>query len=217
MGNIRCALNPKTIALIGATEDEESPGRVAFENLLRSKGRKVFPVNPHRETVFGLPCYPDITKVPEHIDLGVIVTSLGAVPRIVEECGIAGVEGVVILSAGFREAGEEGKRLESEIVETRKRYGMRIIGTDSLGVIRPNIGLHATFLKDLPDRGNIAFISQTSFHVDDDASCVRVLSEKIYQITEIDINHRPDGCKEAEPYMHPGSPIEKSPPKTATL
>lgn len=161
MGNIKCALDPKTIALIGATEDEESPGRIAFENLLQSKGRKIFPVNPHNETVFGLPCYPDITKVPGHIDLGVIITPAGAVPRIVEECGIAGVEGVVILSAGFRAAGEEGKRLESEIVETKKKYGMRIIGTDSLGVIRPNIGLYATFLKHLPDRGNIAFISQS--------------------------------------------------------
>ncbi|PIP08500.1 MAG: acetyl-CoA synthetase, partial [Syntrophobacteraceae bacterium CG23_combo_of_CG06-09_8_20_14_all_50_8] len=161
MGDIREVIDPKTIALIGATEKEESLGRATFENLLRSKDRKVFPVNPQRETILGVPCYHDITKVPERIDLAVILTPAGTVPRIVEECGIAGVKGAAILSAGFSEAGEEGQRLENEIVETRKKFGMRILGPNCLGLIRPNIDLNVTFLKDLPVKGNIAFISQS--------------------------------------------------------
>ena len=162
MGDVRGVINPKTIALIGATERKGSLGRITFENLLLSKDRKVFPINPRKETILGIPCYPDITKVPEHIDLAVILTPAKTVPRIVEECGVAGVNGAAILSAGFSEDGEEGKRLENEIVETRKKSGIRILGPNCLGLIRPNSGLNVTFLKDLPVEGNIAFISQNS-------------------------------------------------------
>jgi len=154
-------LSPKTIALIGASDKEGSVGRAILENLLLAKNRKIFPVNPNRTTVLGVACYPNIAGVPEHVDLAVVATPAAIVPRTVEECGNAGVPGLIIISAGFREVGEEGRRLESQIKEIRKKYGMRIMGPNCVGVIRPNISLNASFLKARPEPGNIAFISQS--------------------------------------------------------
>jgi len=154
-------LNPKTVALIGASEKEGSVGRSILENLLLGKGRKIFAVNPNRTTVLGNACYRNIASVPEHVDLAVVATPARTVPQVVEECGEAGVHGLVIISAGFREAGDEGKRLESQITEIRSKYGMKIIGPNCVGIIRPNIGLNASFLNARPEPGNIAFISQS--------------------------------------------------------
>jgi acetyltransferase len=154
-------LNPKTVALIGASEKEGSVGRAIMENLLLSKKSKIFPVNPNRNTVLSINCYPNIASVPEPIDLAVIATPAKVVPETVEECGKAGVQGIVIVSAGFREIGDEGKKLEDQIREIRKKYAMRIIGPNCVGIIRPNIGLNASFLKARPEPGNIAFISQS--------------------------------------------------------
>lgn len=161
LGDIGRILAPKTVALIGATEREGSIGRAIMENLLLSKDRKVFPVNPNRKAVLEVECYPDITNIPEHINLAIIATPAHTVPEIVEECGKAGVEGIIIISAGFREVGEEGKNLEKQIAEIRKKYGMRVIGPNCMGVIRPNISLNASFLKVSPEPGNIAFIYQS--------------------------------------------------------
>src|SRR5512139_3353457 len=160
MGNLKKTLNPDTIALIGATAEEGTVGKTLLENLLLSKGKKLFAVNPHRETVLGLTCYPAIADVPEKIDLALVATPPPTVPHIVDECGRAHVEGVIILSSGFKEMGEEGKKLEEQILGHRKTYGMRIIGPDSLGVIRPNIDLDASILRENMDKGNIAFVSQ---------------------------------------------------------
>ena len=161
LGDIRIMLNPKTVALIGATEREESIGRTVMENLLLSDKRKIFPVNPGRKSILGIDCYPDIASIPEKIDLGIVVTPANTVPDVVESCGKAGVEGLIIISSGFKEFGEEGKELEERIKEIRKKYGLRIIGPNCLGVIIPAIGLNASFLKANPEPGNIAFISQS--------------------------------------------------------
>ncbi|MCX5798779.1 MAG: CoA-binding protein, partial [Proteobacteria bacterium] len=161
IGNIRAMFDPKTVALIGASDEQSAVGRAILENLLPSEKRKIFPVNPNKKTVLGLESYPDIASIPEHIDLAVIATPAKTVPELVEECGKAEVEGITIISAGFKEIGDEGKKLEDKIIEIRKRYGMRIIGPNCIGVIRPNIGLNTSFLKASPARGNIAFISQS--------------------------------------------------------
>lgn len=161
MGHIQVMFNPGTVALIGATEKRGAIGRAILENLLRSKERRIFPVNPLREKVLDVKSYPSITSVPEHVNLAVIATPARSVPEVVEECGRAGVEGVLIISAGFKEIGEEGKRLESEVDRFRKKYGMRILGPNCLGFVRPPLGLNATFLRGTPPPGNIAFISQS--------------------------------------------------------
>ena len=161
MSHIQVMFDPKTIALIGATEKEGAVGRTILENLLRSKERRIFPVNPHTSKVLDMESYPTIAGVPEHVDLAVVATPARSVPEVVEECGQAGVEGVVIISAGFKEIGEEGTQLESEIDRIRKKYGMRILGPNCLGFVRPPLDFNATFLRSKPPAGNIAFISQS--------------------------------------------------------
>jgi acetyltransferase len=105
MSGIKTMFDPKTISLIGATEHSGAVGRAILENLLPPGSRKIFPVNPHKEKILELKCYPNIAGIPEHIDLAVIATPAKTVPEIVEECGKAGVDGVTIISAGFKEIG----------------------------------------------------------------------------------------------------------------
>ena len=158
---MRKIFNPETIALIGATEKEHSVGRIILDNLLLSEQRKVFPVNPSRETVLGHASYPNIRDIAVHVDLAVISVRAEMVPRCLEDCGLAGVEGVIIVSSGFSEVGPEGKRLEDEVIAIRNRYGMRVMGPNSIGIIRPTVGLNTTPIEDTPDKGNIAFITES--------------------------------------------------------
>jgi acetyltransferase len=155
-------LNPRTVVVIGATDKEGSVGQSVMKNLLVGKDRrKIIPVNPSRESAMGLKCYPDVAKIPEHVDFAVIATPAKTVPRLVEDCAKAGVDGVVIISAGFRETGAEGLKLEEEIKRIQAKYDIRILGPNCVGIIRPQIGLNATFLRDNPQPGPIAFVSQS--------------------------------------------------------
>jgi acetyltransferase len=144
MSHIKVMFDPKTIALIGATGKEGAVGRIILENLLRSKERRIFPVNPHTNKILDVECYSTIAGVPEQVDLAVVATPARTVPGVIEECGQAGVAGVIIISAGFKEIGEEGTQLENEIDRIRKKYGMRIMGPNCLGFVRPSLGLNAT-------------------------------------------------------------------------
>ena len=159
MGDLHKLFNPATIAVIGATEKEGTFGRAVLENALTSGDRTVYPVNPNQETVLGNPCWSDIGAVPGPVDLAIVATPAATVPGIVDACGRAGVEGLIIISAGFRETGEAGRRLEEEILRINKSYRMRIIGPNCLGIMRPTVNLNATFLRENPEAGNIAFIS----------------------------------------------------------
>ncbi len=161
MGDLKRMLDPATVALVGASEKEGTIGRALLENLCRSDGRRIFPVNPHRKELLGLPCYPSVAALPRTPDLAVIAVRAAFVPEILEECGRAATEGAVIISTGFGDTGEEGKGLEEQLVRVRERYGMRIIGPGSFGIIRPEIGLHASVLRADPRPGNIAFIAQS--------------------------------------------------------
>ena len=162
LGELHKLFNPRTVALIGASEEEGTVGKAVLENLLTSpRERIIFPVNPNKETVMGLTAYPTIASVSEPVDLAVIATRAATVPGIVEECGKAHVEGAIILASGFRETGEDGQLLEKEIDLLRRRYGMRIMGPNCIGLIRPGTGLNASFVKGHPGDGNIAFISQS--------------------------------------------------------
>lgn len=161
MGDLKSMFNPSTIAVIGASEKEGSVGRIILENLLLAADRKVFPVNPSKETVLGVPSLKKVTDIGQHIDLAVVAAPAPTVPAVIEECGLAGTEGIVIISAGFKEAGDEGQRLEGQIAEIRRKYGMRIIGPNCLGFIRPKQGINATFINAMPEPGKIAFISHS--------------------------------------------------------
>jgi acetyltransferase len=161
--NLSRVFNPKKIAVIGASERAGSIGTKIFSNLIDAGYEgSVFPINPYRQTVQGIAAYPSISKVSDTIDLAIVATPAHVVPQIVEECGKIGVAGVVIISAGFKELGKDGISLEKQILEHKKKYGMRIIGPNSFGLIRPKINLYATFADKQVNPGRIAFISQSA-------------------------------------------------------
>ncbi|MDI9571398.1 MAG: bifunctional acetate--CoA ligase family protein/GNAT family N-acetyltransferase [Pseudomonadota bacterium] len=162
MDSLKRMFNPTTIALIGASAEEGSPGRQLRDNLLTCRERKIFTVNPRHSCLDGSPCYPHIAAVPEHVDLAIVATPAPTVPGIVEACGQAGVDGMIIISAGFRESGEEGRHLEEEILRIKKQYPLRILGPNCLGIIRPHAGLCASRLPGAPEAGPIAFITQSN-------------------------------------------------------
>ncbi len=161
MGDLRKLLNPKTVALIGATDREGSVGRLTLDNLLLPSERRIYPVNPKRNQVLGLECYANVGDIPEPVDLAIIATPAHTVPELVDKCGQVQVGGIVIVSAGFRDDGAEGRRLEDEVVSIRNKYGMPIIGPNCMGFIRPHLNLSASFLPVRPEKGKIAFISQS--------------------------------------------------------
>jgi len=153
---------PKTVAVIGATEKEGSVGRTILWNLISTTfGGTIFPVNPTRPSVLGIKAYPTIGDVPEQVDLAIIVTPAPTVPGIIDECVAAGVEGAIIISAGFKEVGPEGAALEERILAKAQAGQMRIIGPNCLGVMNPITGLNATFAHAIARPGRVGFISQS--------------------------------------------------------
>jgi acetyltransferase len=154
--------NPDNVAVIGASEAAGSVGRTLLWNLVSNPfGGTIFPVNPKRDSVLGIEAYSSIREVEDDVDLAVIATPAPTVPGIVEECGEAGVKGLIIVSAGFREVGEEGAALEREIKEIAREHQIRVVGPNCLGVMRPPNGLNATFAGSMAQEGNVAFVSQS--------------------------------------------------------
>jgi acetyltransferase len=161
---------PKCVAVIGASERAGSVGRAVLWNLLSTPfGGTVYPVNGKRRNVLGIRAYPDVASLPERPDLAVVVTPANTVPGIIAECVELGVPSAIVISAGFKEQGEEGKELERQIQERIQGGAMRVIGPNCLGVMNPLTGLNATFARSLARPGNVAFISQSG------ALCTAVL------------------------------------------
>jgi acetyltransferase len=153
---------PKSIALIGATDKPGSVGLTVFSNLRKGRfAERVYPVNPNRNEVLGVPTFPKVGTIPEPLDLAVIVTPACSVPDLIRECVDAAVKAAVVISAGFREHGPQGAELEAKIREHLRCGAMRLIGPNCLGVMNPVLGLDATFAKRAPKPGNVAFLSQS--------------------------------------------------------
>jgi len=153
---------PNSIAVIGASEDEKKIGHVVFRNLVKQGFEgKVYPVNPKREEILGIKCYPSVKDLPEKIDLAIIVIPAKGVPSVIKDCAEAGVKGLIVITAGFREIGGEGIKLEQEIVELVKKYGIRMVGPNCLGVINTINKMNATFASELPPCGRVSFFSQS--------------------------------------------------------
>ena len=162
--------SPRTVAVVGASRH---PGKVGYDvvrNLLdyRFPGR-IYPVNPKASEILGLQCYPRVTEIPEEVDLAVIAVPAAAVPSVLRDCAARGIQAAIILSAGFKEAGAEGARLEREIVSLAKETGIRLLGPNCLGVVDTYHRLNATFAALKPRRGRIGFFSQSG------ALCLAVL------------------------------------------
>ncbi len=168
---------PQTVAVIGASERESSPGRTIFENLAQENfGGTLYAVNPTHKQVFGFDAYSSITEVPATVELAIIVTPAKTVPGIISECIAAGVKGAVVISAGFRERGEEGKALEQEIAKRIKGTQLRVIGPNCLGVMNPVTGMNATFARKLALPGSVGFISQSG------ALCTAILDWSLGEV-----------------------------------
>lgn len=153
---------PKSVAIVGASDQEGSVGYALLQNLTQHGYQgEVFLVNIRKKEILGRKAYAKLEDVPAEVDLAIIATPAKTVPDLVEDCGRCGIKGVIIVSAGFKEIGQEGRLLEEKIKKIREKYSLRIIGPNCLGVIRPDIGLNATFLEKYPKSGKIAFISQS--------------------------------------------------------
>lgn len=154
---------PSRVAVVGAGTAPMSVGHVVLRNLLEGGfGGVVYPVNPGRESVHGVQAYTAVGETPETPDLAVVCTPAAAVADVVQECGEAGVPAVAVLSAGFRETGEEGAALEREVARRAATFGgLRVLGPNCLGLIVPRLGLNASFAASMPDDGHVAFVTQS--------------------------------------------------------
>ncbi len=160
--NLDKIFNPQNVAIIGASDVEGSVGYAIVKNFTQMGFTgKVFFVNIRKPEILGVKTYPTVDQISEPIDLAIVATPAKTVPDVMEECGKAKVKGVIIVSAGFKETGSEGKALEEKILESAKKYGIRVIGPNCIGLIRPRNNLNATFLDKMPKPGNVAFLSQS--------------------------------------------------------
>jgi acetyltransferase len=153
---------PAVVAVIGATDRAGAVGAVLIRNLLEAKYQgALFAVNPKHRAVHGVPCFNAIGKVPARIDLAVIATTAASVPDIIEQCGKAGVRAAVVISAGFSEAGPAGAKLERALLENARRHRLRLVGPNCLGLMRPALGLNATFARGTALPGSLGLVAQS--------------------------------------------------------
>jgi acetyltransferase len=155
-------LAPRSVALVGASEREGSLGRLVLENLEAARAKlAVFAVNPKHRQVLGHACVAHLRDLPAPPELAVIVTPAAIVPRVLEEAGEAGVQAAIVLSAGFAEAGPAGKALLAEAMGVVRKHKLRVLGPNCLGLLRPSLGLNATFARNGALEGRLALISQS--------------------------------------------------------
>ncbi|HLF26276.1 MAG TPA: acetate--CoA ligase family protein [Anaerolineae bacterium] len=153
---------PRGVAVIGASRDATKLSYGVARNLIASGyAGAIHFVNPRANRIMGLPCYPSISSVPDPVDLAVIVIPAAQVPQSLEDCGRRGVRAAIIISGGFGETGAPGKRLERQIAEIARRWGLRLVGPNCIGVIDMHLPLNTTFIKSVPQAGDIAFVSQS--------------------------------------------------------
>ena len=154
--------SPKSIAIIGASE-KPGVGKTIFYNIAKHFKGKIYPVTPSNPTVGGLTAYKNVLDIPDSVDLAVVAAPSKFTPAVIEEVGKKGIKGAIIVSAGFKEVDEAGAKLEREVGEIAKKYGIRVIGPNCLGIMsfsKDNI-MNSTFLKVTPKYGNIALVSQS--------------------------------------------------------
>jgi acetyl coenzyme A synthetase (ADP forming)-like protein len=157
-------LRPRSIAVVGASRQSGSIGHQVVSNLLQyGFTGPVYPVNPRAGSVRSIKAYPSVASIPDPVDLAVIAVPKQLVVAAAEECGRKGIAGLVVISAGFREVGGAGAEREHELLSVVRRYGMRLIGPNCLGVLNaePAVSMNATFAPVMPPSGRVAFVSQS--------------------------------------------------------
>jgi acetyltransferase len=154
--------NPKSVAIVGASQNKGKVGYEILNNMIESGFEvKIFPINPKAESIQGLQCYGDLESTGQTPDLVIVIVPAKIVPAIMQQCAVVGVKAVVIITAGFKEVGEEGRKLEKEISQIARRAGIRMIGPNCLGIIVPENKLNASFGGSLPKVGSIGYLSQS--------------------------------------------------------
>jgi acetyltransferase len=154
--------NPKSVAIVGASRQKGKVGYEILSNMIEAgyKG-KIYPVNPNADTIEGLKCFPDLKSIGQIPDLVIIVVPANVVGVVMQQCATVGVKSVIVITAGFREVGTEGRQLEDQVIQIAKQAGIRVIGPNCLGVIVPANKLNASFGGDLPAPGAIGYLSQS--------------------------------------------------------
>ncbi len=164
MASLDPLLKPRSVAVIGASRRRDSIGGAILHNLIEQGFQgPVYPVNPNATYVQSIPAYPNIAAVPGEVDLAVIVIPAAHVLEAAAACGERGVKALLVISAGFRETGEEGLKRETGLLEIVRRYDMRLVGPNCLGILNtdPAISLNATFAPLSPPVGRVGFSSQS--------------------------------------------------------
>ena len=164
MGDLDALLRPRSIAVIGASRRRDSIGGAILRNLIDQGFQgPVYPINPNAPFVQSIPAYPSVASVPGEVDLAIIVIPADQVMEAARSCGEKGVRALIVISAGFKETGEEGQKREHALVEVARRYGMRLVGPNCLGIVNtdPNVSMNATFAPVSPPAGRVAFSSQS--------------------------------------------------------
>jgi len=160
--DLRPIFSPKTIAVIGASRSPAKIGYEILQNILvQGYAGKVIPINPETPTIMGLKTQPSVLAVREDIDLAIVAVPAEFVPKVMTECAKKKVKGVIVISSGFGEIGEQGKQLEDEILQIARKGGIRLIGPNTLGYKDPIDNLDAAFVFGMPRPGEIALISQS--------------------------------------------------------
>ncbi len=162
MDQLNYFFSPNSIAVIGASRSSHKIGHSVLENIVRCgfKG-EIYPVNPRENEIMGLSCYPGIKEIGKTVELAIIALPSARCQQAVQECGDAGVKGIVVVSAGFNETGVEWLKLEQKLVEICRHYGMRLVGPNCVGLMDTHALLNASFAAGFPKKGSISFISQS--------------------------------------------------------
>ncbi len=162
--------------MVGASSSPGKLGHAVLQNVVQYGYQgHIYPINPTAKEILGLPAYPSVRDIPGPVDLALVLVPARAVPGVMDECGQKGICGAVVISAGFREVGREGRQLEQQLIETARRYGIRVVGPNVLGIIDTVIGLNGSFAAGMPRRGHIAFMSQSG------ALCTSILDMALGQ------------------------------------
>ena len=157
-------LHPRSVAVIGASADPAKIGHAVLANLLRANFTgPVFPVNPEARSVRGVLAYRSVTEIPDEVDLAVVAVPASGIDEVMDSCLAKGVKALLVLSAGFADAGAQGSNAERKLVDEARTHGMRVIGPNALGVANtdPSVRLNATLAPDLPARGRVGFFCQS--------------------------------------------------------
>ena len=163
-GALDAILKPRSVAVIGASRNPNSIGHQILANLIRyGFTGPVFPVNPNAMSVHSVKAYASVARIPEPPDLAVVAVPKQHVLGVAEDCGRAGVRGLVVISAGFKETGAVGAQAEQQLVAICRLHGVRLVGPNCMGVLNgdPAVSLNATFAPTMPPSGGVAFVSQS--------------------------------------------------------